>query len=70
MVIISACCFAVGIVVGTSGMSIKVQMFQNIAKQINTFRPYIGVVVSNVGEESRNYGVPQGAAVKVMAEDV
>ena len=32
-------------------------------------RPYIGVSVSNVSEESQNYGMPQGAAIRSVEKD-
>lgn len=32
-------------------------------------KPYIGVTVSDVGQESQNYGLPQGAAVQSVTED-
>ena len=32
-------------------------------------KPYIGVSVSNVSAETQSYGLPQGAAVKLVAED-
>ena len=32
-------------------------------------KPYIGVSVSSVSAETQSYGLPQGAAVKVVAED-
>ena len=31
--------------------------------------PYIGVTVDNVSEESQNYGMPQGAAIRSVEED-
>ena len=32
-------------------------------------KPYIGISVSDVSVESQNYGLPQGAAVRTVAED-
>ena len=32
-------------------------------------KPYIGVTVSDVSEESQSYGLPAGAAVKTIAEE-
>ncbi len=32
-------------------------------------RPYIGVSVSNVSEESQSYGMPQGAAIRTVEKD-
>ena len=54
------------------GFAIPMNDVWNIIKSIieNGYisKPYIGVSVSNVSAETQSYGLPQGAAVKVVAE--
>ena len=42
---------------------------QSIIEKGYISKPYIGVSVSNVSEESQSYGLPQGAAVRELTED-
>lgn len=44
-------------------------IIQSIIEKGYITKPYIGVSISNVSEESQSYGLPQGAAVKVVVED-
>ena len=43
-------------------------IIQDIIEDGYTTKPYIGVTVSNVSEESLGYGLPEGAAVKSVEE--
>ncbi len=42
---------------------------QGIIENGYVSKPYIGVSVMDVSEETQSYGLPQGAAVKLVAED-
>ena len=42
---------------------------QSIIEKGYISKPYIGVSVSNVSEESQSYGLPKGAAVREVTED-
>ena len=43
-------------------------IIQDIIEDGYTTKPYIGVTVSNVSEESLGYGLPEGASVKSVEE--
>ena len=55
------------------GFAIPISEVWNIIESIieNGYisKPYIGVSVANVSAETQSYGLPQGAAIKVVAED-
>ena len=55
------------------GFAIPISEVWNIIESIieNGYisKPYIGVSVTSVSAETQSYGLPQGAAVKVVAED-
>ena len=55
------------------GFAIPINKARSIAQSIiekgYVSRPYIGVSVSTVSAETQSYGLPQGAAVKEVAED-
>ncbi len=42
---------------------------QSIIEKGYVVKPYIGVTVSDVSQESQSYGLPQGAAVRSVVED-
>ena len=55
------------------GFAIPINKAQSIAKSIiekgYVSKPYIGVSVITVSEESQSYGLPKGAAVRAVAEN-
>ena len=55
------------------GFAIPINTVKNIVSSIiekgYVAKPYIGVSVTNVGEEAVSYGLPEGAAVKAVTED-
>ena len=55
------------------GFAIPINSIENIVQSIivNGYiaKPYIGVSVTDVSEETQSYGLPQGAAVKSVVED-
>ena len=55
------------------GFAIPINVARNIAQSIiekgYVAKPYIGVTVSNVSEETQSYGLPQGAAIRTVVED-
>ena len=55
------------------GFAIPVNDIRNIVQSIiekgYIAKPYIGVSVTDVSEETQSYGLPQGAAVKTITED-
>ena len=55
------------------GFAIPINSVRNIVSSIiekgYISTPYIGVSVSNVSEESQSYGMPQGAAIREVAQD-
>ena len=55
------------------GFAIPINHVKGIVDSIIQYgyivRPYIGVQVSTVTEELKNYGIPQGAAIRVINED-
>lgn len=55
------------------GFAIPLNNVRNIVKSLiekgYISKPYIGVSVTNVSEETQSYGLPQGAAVKSIVED-
>lgn len=55
------------------GFAIPLNSIRSIVKSIiekgYISKPYIGVSVSNVSEETQSYGLPQGAAIKGVVED-
>ena len=44
-------------------------MIESIIENGYVSKPYIGVSVASVSVETQSYGLPQGAAVKVIAEN-
>ena len=55
------------------GFAIPVNQVKNIVSSIMVngyvVKPYLGVSVTTVSSEAQSYGIPQGAAVKVISED-
>lgn len=55
------------------GFAIPLNNIRSIVKSIieNGYisKPYIGISVTDVSKETQSYGLPQGASVKVVAED-
>ena len=55
------------------GFAIPVNHIRSIVESIiekgYISKPYIGISVSDVSQETQSYGLPQGAAIKVVAED-
>ena len=55
------------------GFAIPINTVRSIVESIieNGYiaKPYIGVTVSDVSEETQSYGLPKGAAIKSVAED-
>ena len=55
------------------GFAIPVNDIRNIVESIiekgYIAKPYIGVSVTDVSEETQSYGLPQGAAIKTIVED-
>lgn len=45
------------------------KIFESIIEKGYYSKPYIGVSVADVSEETQSYGLPQGAAVRGIAED-